>query len=42
MYVCPECGHEWDKAAVAGNADEGPVYKDGNVLKDDDSVTSRC
>ena len=39
---CPECGHEWDPAAVAAPAeDEGPVIKDsvGNVLADGDSVT---
>jgi len=41
MLVCPECGHEWSRDAVAEQgADEG-VVKDayGNVLADGDSVT---
>jgi protein PhnA len=43
LYVCPECAHEWDPAAVAAEpADDagGKVYRDsaGNVLQDGDSV----
>ncbi|HCT98555.1 MAG TPA: alkylphosphonate utilization protein [Methylococcaceae bacterium] len=40
MYICPECGHEWDKNAVA-DIDEEKVVKDanGNVLKDGDMIT---
>ena len=41
MYVCPECGHEWDTAGGSEEAESGPVVKDanGNVLQDGDSVT---
>ncbi|RCX33028.1 zinc ribbon domain-containing protein YjdM [Thioalbus denitrificans] len=41
MFVCPECGHEWAKAAPAAAEDEGPVVKDanGNLLRDGDTVT---
>ncbi len=40
MYICPECGHEWNKDSVA----EGPserIFKDahGNILYDGDAVT---
>lgn len=40
MYVCPECAHEWSKAAAA-STDEQRVIKDsnGNVLQDGDTVT---
>ena len=40
MYVCPECAHEWPKAAAA-SAEEMRVVRDsnGNVLQDGDSVT---
>lgn len=39
MYICPECGHEWQVHAVEENS--AKVYKDanGNVLQDGDSVT---
>ena len=40
MYVCPECAHEWPKAAaVSAVADS--IVRDafGNVLNDGDSVT---
>ena len=41
MFVCPECGHEWSRDAVATPVDEGPVIKDanGNTLRDGDTVT---
>jgi protein PhnA len=41
MYVCPECGHEWQLAAEASSETDSPVVKDanGNVLSDGDSVT---
>lgn len=44
LWVCPECAHEWDPAAVAPPAETAPeahVVKDanGNVLQDGDSVT---
>ena len=41
LYVCPECAHEWPKAAAEeANGDE-LVVKDvnGNLLADGDSVT---
>jgi protein PhnA len=39
-YVCPECAHEWTKAAAEDTASES-VVRDafGNVLADGDSVT---
>ncbi|GCF93327.1 hypothetical protein NRIC_12180 [Enterococcus florum] len=38
MFVCPECGHEWNEETAA---EEGFVVKDsnGNLLQDGDSVT---
>jgi protein PhnA len=41
MFVCPECSHEWTKAAVSETADLISVIKDanGNVLQDGDTVT---
>ncbi len=41
LYVCPNCGHEWEKTAAAA-AEEGPrVVRDanGNTLQDGDTVT---
>jgi protein PhnA len=40
MYVCPECAHEWAKAAAVGTEIDS-VVRDafGNVLNDGDSVT---
>jgi protein PhnA len=40
MFVCPECAHEWSKAA-AENADTVAVVRDafGNELKAGDSIT---
>lgn len=42
LYVCPECGHEWSKEAVAEKAaDDKLIVRDafGNILQDGDSVT---
>lgn len=42
LFVCPECAHEWSKAAVAeAGDDDTPVVKDahGNLLQDGDTVT---
>lgn len=41
MFVCPECAHEWPKAASSETADAGLVVKDahGNLLQDGDTVT---
>lgn len=40
LWICPECAHEWDPAAAAGET-EGAVVKDanGNPLADGDTVT---
>jgi len=41
MYVCPECAHEWEKAAAVDSGDQKRVVRDahGNVLQDGDAVT---
>jgi protein PhnA len=41
LYICPECGHEWEKAGSAEAAENALVIKDayGNTLNDGDSVT---
>jgi protein PhnA len=41
MFVCPECAHEWSKAAVAETGSVALVVKDahGSVLQDGDTVT---
>lgn len=41
MLVCPECGNEWSKDAVAAGNDSATEVRDahGNVLKDGDTVT---
>ena len=41
MYVCPECGHEWSREAIAVRTDNETVIKDanGNPLEDGDTVT---
>ncbi len=40
LFTCPECGHEWQAAAVAED-DTQRVWKDayGTVLQDGDTVT---
>lgn len=40
MFVCPECAHEWYRAAAQA-AEEQRVVRDavGNVLQDGDTVT---
>jgi protein PhnA len=41
MLVCPECAHEWAKAAVVDESEQKRVVHDanGNVLNDGDTVT---
>jgi protein PhnA len=41
VYICPECGHEWEKAGSAEATENVLVIKDayGNTLNDGDSVT---
>lgn len=41
LHICPECAHEWPKAAATESADAARVVRDayGNELKDGDSVT---
>ncbi|MGM0123459.1 PhnA protein [Enterococcus sp. AZ194] len=40
LFVCPECGNEWNESAAAPE-EEGLVVKDsnGNLLQEGDSVT---
>lgn len=40
LFVCPECGHEWSRVAVAAGEPER-VWRDafGTVLQDGDAVT---
>ncbi len=40
-YVCPECGHEWSKTAIADVDEATKVIRDanGNVLQDGDTIT---
>lgn len=41
QLVCPECGHEWSREAVAATAvEQARVWKDahGNTLQDGDAV----
>lgn len=41
LFVCPQCDHEWSRAAATPPVDVKKVWKDafGNELKDGDSVT---
>ncbi|MBU3126337.1 alkylphosphonate utilization protein [Clostridium tagluense] len=41
LFVCPECGHEWNLELESENSEDTKIIKDanGNVLKDGDSVT---
>ncbi|MCB2298454.1 zinc ribbon domain-containing protein YjdM [Clostridium tagluense] len=41
LFVCPECGHEWNLELESENTEDTKIIKDanGNVLKDGDSVT---
>ena len=41
MFVCPECAHEWPKAAAVDVGEQKRVVHDanGNVLTDGDTVT---
>ena len=41
QWVCPECGHEWSKLAIAEVPEEHHVVRDANgtELKDGDTVT---
>ena len=41
LYVCPECGHEWNDADSYHSGESENVIKDanGNVLADGDTVT---
>lgn len=41
MLVCPECSHEWAKAATGETTDTESTFKDanGNTLQDGDTIT---
>lgn len=41
LFICPECGYEWNAHSVSESNEDELVVKDanGNILKDGDSVT---
>lgn len=42
LWICPECGHEWNPATAGAEETDGPAEirdANGNVLADGDSVT---
>jgi len=41
LFVCPECGHEWNLETESETSEDKKIYKDanGNVLNDGDTVT---
>lgn len=41
LFVCPECAHEWPRAAIAEAQEAERVVRDahGTVLRDGDTVT---
>ncbi|MBP2239625.1 protein PhnA [Cytobacillus eiseniae] len=41
LYICPECGHEWNPQVESQMNDEKKVVKDanGNTLNDGDTIT---
>ncbi|WP_238881734.1 zinc ribbon domain-containing protein YjdM [Clostridium sp. YIM B02551] len=41
LFICPECGHEWNLEIETENSEDKNVVKDsnGNILSDGDSVT---
>jgi len=41
MFVCPECGHEWEKVSASDMNDDRVVARDanGNTLIDGDTVS---
>jgi len=41
MFVCPECGHEWERGSASDAEDGGVVARDanGNTLSDGDTVS---
>lgn len=41
QFICPECGHEWEKDAAPRNSGDERIVHDahGNALQDGDTVT---
>lgn len=41
MYICPECAHEWPKAAAEASTEDNFVVRDanGNLLSEGDFIT---
>jgi protein PhnA len=41
LFICPECGHEWNSEQEAVTGEDALVVKDsnGNILSDGDTVT---
>lgn len=40
LFICPECGHEWNKEGADESKEHAQIIKDanGNVLQDGDTV----
>ena len=40
LFVCPECGHEWDAESAKSETEKEFIVRDanGNILNDGDSV----
>jgi protein PhnA len=41
LFICPECGHEWNLETKAETSEDQKIIKDsnGNVLNDGDTIT---
>ncbi len=39
MFVCPECGHEWNEESKTDEDERIIKDSNGNILKDGDTVT---
>jgi len=41
LFVCPECGHEWNEKVETENNEQEKIIKDanGNVLNNGDAIT---
>ena len=41
LWICPDCGHEWNPAEEVAAESNGLIVKDsnGNILQDGDTVT---
>lgn len=41
LFICPECGHEWNLESETENSEDKKIVRDanGNILNDGDTVT---